>query len=95
MTTTLNTSRSENTMVLSARVSACMYFLVYIYNVYGFFSCYLDARTAFTLLCIGIKMDILNSATYSIVLITDNILSRSASANSPSIKLSHAEQYVA
>jgi hypothetical protein len=28
MTTTLNTSRSENTMVLSARVSACMYFLV-------------------------------------------------------------------
>jgi hypothetical protein len=29
MTTTLNTSRSENTMVLSARVSACMYFLVY------------------------------------------------------------------
>jgi hypothetical protein len=26
---------------------------------------YLDARTAFTLLCIGIKMDILNSATYS------------------------------
>ena len=30
MTTTLNTSGSENTMVLSARVSACMYFLVYI-----------------------------------------------------------------
>jgi hypothetical protein len=30
MTTTLNTSRSENTMVLSARVSACMYFLVII-----------------------------------------------------------------
>jgi hypothetical protein len=30
MTTTLNTSRSENTMVLSARVSACMYFLVYL-----------------------------------------------------------------
>jgi hypothetical protein len=28
MTTTLNTSRPENTMVLSARVSACMYFLV-------------------------------------------------------------------
>ena len=28
MTTTLNTSRSENTMVLSARVSACMYFIV-------------------------------------------------------------------
>ena len=28
MTTTLNTSRSENTMILSARVSACMYFLV-------------------------------------------------------------------
>jgi hypothetical protein len=26
-----NTSRSENTMVLSARVSACMYFLVSIY----------------------------------------------------------------
>ena len=34
MTTTLNTSCSENTMVLSARrgVSACIYFLVYIYN---------------------------------------------------------------
>jgi hypothetical protein len=31
MTTTLNTSRSENTMVLSARVSACMYFLVRLY----------------------------------------------------------------
>ena len=31
MTTTLNTSRSENTMVLSARVSACMYFLVNYY----------------------------------------------------------------
>ena len=30
MTTTLNTSRLENTMVLSARVSACMYFLVHI-----------------------------------------------------------------
>ena len=28
MTTTLNTSRSENTMVLWARVSACMNFLV-------------------------------------------------------------------
>ena len=32
MTTTLNTSRSENTMVLSARVSAGMYFLVMFYN---------------------------------------------------------------
>jgi hypothetical protein len=31
MTTILNTSRSENTMVLSARVSACMYFLVFKY----------------------------------------------------------------
>ena len=31
MTTTLDTSRLENTMVVSkARVSACMYFLVYI-----------------------------------------------------------------
>ena len=55
---------------------------------------YLDARTAFILLCIGIKMEILNSATYS-RLYTDNILPRSASANSPNIKLSHAEQYVA
>jgi hypothetical protein len=32
-TTTLNTSRSENTMVLSARVSACMYFLVILNSV--------------------------------------------------------------
>ena len=32
MTTTLNTSRSENTMVLSARVSACMYLLVLDYK---------------------------------------------------------------
>jgi hypothetical protein len=30
MTVTLNTSRSENTMVLSARVFACMYFLVFV-----------------------------------------------------------------
>jgi hypothetical protein len=38
MTTTLNTSRSENTMVLSARVSACMYFLVII-NILKLVTC--------------------------------------------------------
>ena len=72
-----------------------------IYNVYGFFSCLplgnLATHSILALiinrryyLCIGIKMDILNSATYTV-----NVLPRSASANSPSIKLSHAEQYVA
>ena len=34
MTTTLNSSRSEKTMVLSARVSACMYLLVYLYPIH-------------------------------------------------------------
>jgi hypothetical protein len=46
--------------------------------------CY--ARTAFILLYIGMHQRIVY---------TDNILPRSASANSPSIKLSNAEQYVA
>jgi hypothetical protein len=56
---------------------------------------YLDARTAFILLYIGIKTEILIKFYNIYIVYTDNILPRSASVATISIKLSQAGQYVA